>query len=134
MNKILMTLVCAMGSCALALAQAAAAPAAALPRVSPPEAKNHIGETVTVCGKVVDTRISKYGVGGRGKPALFYLDQPEASAVFYFATFGSKDGGPEEAVAAYTGKSVCVSGKIATASEIPYIIAPDRTAIKPKTD
>jgi hypothetical protein len=133
MNKILMTLLGTMGSCALALAQAAA-PAAAPARVSPAEAKNHVGETVTVCGKVVDSRISKYGIAGHGKPAIFYLDQPEASAVFYFATFGSKDGGPEEALAAYTGKSVCVSGKISTASEIPYIMAADRSTIKPKTD
>lgn len=133
MNKILMTLVCAMGGCALALAQAAA-PAASPARVSPADAKNHIGETVTVCGKVVESRISKYGIAGHGKPVIFYLDQPEASAVFYFATFGSKDGGPDEALAAYNGKSVCVSGKVSTASEIPYIMAADRSTIKPKTD
>jgi hypothetical protein len=124
MNKILIAFICAMGS---ALAFAQTAPAA---HVSPAEAKNHIGETITVCGKVVDTKIGKYGLAGRGKPVLFYIDQPEASQVFYFVAFGTKEGGPDEAVAAYTGKNTCVTGKVSQASGQPYIMAVDRTSIK----
>jgi hypothetical protein len=133
MKKILMTLVCAMGSCALALAQAAA-PAAAPARIAPADAKNRVGEVATVCGKVVESKINKYGIAGHGKPGLFYIDQPQASAVFYFVAFGTKDGGPDEVIAAYTGKSVCVTGTISTSSGVPYIMAADRTSIKPKTD
>jgi hypothetical protein len=133
MNKILMALICAMGSCALAFAQAAA-PAAAPAHVSPADAKNHVGETATICGKVAESKPNKYGIAGHGKPVLFFLDQPEASAVFYFVAFGTKEGGPDEVTAAYTGKNVCVTGPITISSGRPYIMVQDRTAIKTKAD
>jgi len=118
----------------LACAQGAAAPSATPPQVTPADAKNHTGETVTVCGKVVDSKINKYGIPDHGKPVMFDLDQPEPDPVFYFVTFGSKAGGPDEAIAAYKGKSVCVTGKITLASGRPYIMAADRTSIKVKAD
>lgn len=136
MNKILIAIVCAMGCLPFASAQndqAAPATSAPPPQVTPADAKNHIGETVTVCGKVVDTKINKYGIGGRGKPVLFYIDKPEATADFYFLAFGTKEGGPDEAIAAYNGKSVCVTGKVAAASGKPYMGFTDRSAIKPKS-
>jgi hypothetical protein len=141
MKKIMIVFICAMGCLTLAFAQTAApaaapqtaatAPAAA-PQVTPADAKNHVGQAVTVCGKVVDSKVNKYGIAGHGKPVLFYLDQPEASAVFYFVTFGSKDGGPDEAISAYKDKNVCVNGKVAVASGQPYIMAADRSTIKTK--
>jgi hypothetical protein len=133
MNKILMIFVCAMSCLPFASAQNdQSAPAVAPQQVVPADAKNHIGETVTVCGKVVDTKINKYGIGGRGKPVLFYIDKPEATADFYFLAFGTKEGGPDEAVAAYNGKSICVTGKVAAASGQPYIAITDRSTIKVK--
>jgi hypothetical protein len=124
-----MLLMSTLGLSALALAQGAAAP-----NVPPADAKNHVGDTVTVCGKVVDTRINKYGIPDRGKPVMFDIDQPEPDSVFYFVTFGSKAGGPDEAIAAYKGKSVCVTGKVTLASGKPYIMAADRTTIKVKAE
>jgi hypothetical protein len=109
---------------ALAFAQSAPPP----PRITPTEAKSRAGDTVTVCGKVVDTKVSRYGLAGRGKPVTFDLDQPEPNPVFYFVTFGTT--GPEEAIAAYKGKSVCVTGKITVQAGVPYIMAADRTQIK----
>ena len=101
------------------------------PRIGAADAKNHLGETATVCGKVVDTKVAKYGIAGHGKPVTFDLDQPEPNPVFYFVAFGSKAGGPEEVVAAYQGKSVCVTGKIsAPAAAVPLIMAADRSQIK----
>jgi hypothetical protein len=104
------------------------------PRVSPADAKNHIGAQATVCVKVVDTKVPKYGLSGRGKLVTFDLDQPEPNPVFYFLTFGSQSGGPQEAVAAYQGKRVCVTGKIDTvpAGGAPFILAADRAQIKPE--
>lgn len=118
-----------LGLSAFTLAQGAA-PA----NVAPADAKNHVGETVTICGKVVDAKINKYGIPDHGKPVMFDLDQPEPDPVFYFVTFGTKDGGPDEAIAAYKGKSVCVTGKITLASGKPYIMAADRTTIKVKAE
>jgi len=103
-------------------------------KVSPAEAKSHAGEVATVCGKVVDAKVNKYGIADHGKPVLLYLDQPESNPGFYFVTFGSKDGGPEEAIKAFKDKSVCVTGKITLASNMPYIMAADRSNVKIQTE
>lgn len=102
------------------------------PRVSAADAKNHIGVTATVCGKVVGSNVPKYGIAGRGKPVSFYLDQPESNPVFYFITFGAQPGGPEEAIAAYQGKRVCVTGKIdiVPSGGLPFVMAADRSQIQ----
>jgi hypothetical protein len=105
-------------------------PVVAPAHVSPAEAKNHIGENGIVCGKVVENQVSKYGITGRGKPVLFFVDQPQASAVFYFVAFGAQPDGPDEVTAAYQGKSVCVSGKINSTPTGPYIMAADRSQVK----
>jgi hypothetical protein len=141
--RTLIMTVCIASLSALAVAQSAtgasstpstpstpSAPSAAPPRVTATDAKNHRGETVTVCGKVVDTKTSKYGIGGHGKPVIFDIDQPEPNPVFYFVTFGTQPAGPQEAIAAYQGKSVCVTGKIIIAATTPYIMADDRSKIK----
>ncbi|MGA9304061.1 MAG: hypothetical protein WBW31_01530 [Candidatus Sulfotelmatobacter sp.] len=125
-SKSLIVMICITGLLPLAAAQSATPP-----RITSAEVKNHSGETVTVCGKVVDTKVSRYGIAGHGKPVNFDLDQPEPNPVFFFVTFGSQSGAnPEEAQAAYQGKSVCVTGKIALASGVPYIMAADRSQIK----
>jgi hypothetical protein len=113
---------------------AALAQSATPPRINAADAKNHHDETVTVCGKVVDTKVSKYGIGGRGKPVNFDLDQPEPNPVFFFTTFGTETGGPDEAIAAYKGKNVCVTGKVAAAASLTFILAADRTQIKVQAD
>src|SRR6202158_514948 len=108
----LIVMMCMTGLSPLAFAQSAKPP-----RITASEAKKHAGETVTVCGKVVDTKIPKYGLAGRGKPVTFDLDQPEPKPVFFFVAFGSHEGGPKEAVAAYQGKRGGVRGKLATTGE-----------------
>ena len=123
--KNLIVVACMVGLSALALAQTSAPP-----KVNPADAKNHVGEAATVCGKVVDAKVSKYGISGHGKPVTFDLDQPEPNPVFYFVTFGSQSGGPDEAIAAYKDKRVCVTGKITEASSGPFIMAADRAQIK----
>jgi hypothetical protein len=122
--RTLIVMMCMTVVSALAFAQSAPPP----PRITPTEAKSRAGDTATVCGKVVDTKVSRYGLAGRGKPVTFDLDQPEPNPVFYFVTFGTT--GPEEAIAAYKGKSVCVTGKITVQAGVPYIMAADRAQIK----
>jgi len=71
--RTLIVMMCMTVVSALAFAQSAPPP----PRINPSEAKSHAGDTVTVCGKVVDTKVSRYGLAGRGKPVTFDIDQPE---------------------------------------------------------
>ena len=101
-------------------------------RITASEAKNHVGQNATVCGKVVDTKVSKYGLAGHGKPVTFDLDQPEPNPVFSFVAFGTAPDGPSEVIAAYNDKGVCVAGKItvAPAGGPPFILAPDRSQVK----
>lgn len=61
------------------------------------EAKNHIGEQATVCGKVVSTR---WAESSRGSPTFLNFDQPYPDQVFTLVIWGSdrsKFGEPETA-------------------------------------
>lgn len=118
-------------SCLTTLAALALGQSNTQPRIGASDAKNHIGQSAIVCGKVVETKIPKYGLAGHGKPISFYLDQPEASSVFYFVTFGSGPEGKQEVVSAYDGKRVCVTGEINQVSGKAFIMAADRSQIKP---
>jgi len=103
--------------------------------ITPADAKNHVGETATVCGKVVDTKVPKYGLSGHGKPVFFDVDQPEPNPIFNFITFGTKEGGTQEAIDAYKGKNVCVTGMISQPPSGPAsIFVADRSTIKVTPD
>jgi hypothetical protein len=89
------------------------------------EAKDHVGESRTVCGKVVSTR---YASGSKGQPTFLNLDEPYPKEVFKILIWGShraKFGAPETK---YKDARVCVTGKITSHREKPEIIAtePDR--------
>lgn len=123
--------ICMFGLAPLSLAQSVTPP-----RITASDAKNHLGEMATVCGKVVDSKVSKYGIAGHGKPVSFDLDQPEPNPLFYFIAFGAQPAEPQEVVAAYTGKHVCVTGKITSVPTggPPFIMAADRSQIKLQPD
>jgi hypothetical protein len=123
--KFFFTMMCMTGLSAAAFAQSATPQ-----KIAAADAKNHRDETVVVCGKVTDTKVSKYGLAGRGKPVNFDVDSSEPSPVFFFTTFGTEAGGADEAIAAYKGKNVCVTGKISVIANTPFIMAADRTQIK----
>ncbi|MBV9573758.1 MAG: hypothetical protein JOY93_06860 [Acidobacteriales bacterium] len=93
------------------------------------DAKNHIGETATVCGTVVDSKVWKYGIGGKGRPINLDLDQPEPNPVFYFVTFGDDRTKADDVAPAYKGKQVCVTGKVDQLRGTPFIMATEKTQI-----
>jgi DNA/RNA endonuclease YhcR with UshA esterase domain len=73
------------------------------------QARDHIGEQATVCGKVASTR---YAPMSRGKPTFLNLDKPYPAQVFTVLIWGEnreKFGAPEER---YRDKIVCVTGQI----------------------
>ncbi len=99
--------VCAM--LALVLCLLAFAPAPQHQRLSASEAKDHIGETATVCGNVVSTR---YAASTNGHPTFLNLDKAYPNQIFTVLIWGSnrsKFGTPE---IDYKAKRVCATGKI----------------------
>jgi hypothetical protein len=97
------------------------------------DANNHVGEKITVCGKVVDTKISKYALSGHGHPVNLDLDQPEPNPSFFLVTFGSEGEKPEQVVANYQGKQLCATGKVAQLQGVPFIMISESTQIQMST-
>ncbi len=95
--------------------------------ISAEQASKHIGETATVCGKVVDAR---YASSSKGRPTFLNLDKPYPNQIFTVVIWGEdrdKFGKPEEK---YKDKYICVTGKIISYRGIPEIIAKDPSQIK----
>src|SRR5215469_13016040 len=91
------------------------------------EAKDHIGEQATVCGKVVSTR---YAEGSRGSPTFLNFDQPYPNQVFTMLIWKSdraKFGEPETK---YSEKQICVTGKVSAYNGKPEIVASDPSQVK----
>src|SRR6266478_7894367 len=105
---------------ALALVLLIIQPALAQKKLTATEAKDHVGETVTVCGNVVSTR---YASTTKGQPTFLNLDKPYPNQIFTVVIWGSnrsKFGAPESE---YKGKRICVTGKITEYRNVPQIIA-----------
>lgn len=121
-------------SCLVGLVTVSGLQASEQMKITTEEARTHIGETVTVCGKVVATRISKYKVAGRGRPIILDLDQPEPNPVFLILTWPSDVAKPDQPENPYQGKRVCVTGKIVKARGVPQIVTPESTQIQVQSD
>ncbi len=91
------------------------------------EAKNHIGETATVCGEVASTR---YAASSRGQPTFINLNKPYPNQVFTVLIWGSDRAKFGNAEAIYRGKSVCVTGTIKEYRGVPEIIANEPSQVK----
>ena len=99
------------------------AAAAALPQsqhITAREAKNHVGEKATVCGRVVGIHFVS---SGKGQPTFVHFDEQYPNQVFTLVIWGSdrpKFGRPEDL---YRNKDLCVTGKITSYLEVPEIVA-----------
>jgi hypothetical protein len=95
-------------------------------RLTAQEAKTHVGETQTVCGKVVSAR---YAAKSKGQPTFLNLDEPYPKEIFTILIWGddrSKFGTPETA---YGDSNVCVTGKIASYRGTPEVVATEPSQI-----
>ena len=95
-------------------------PALAQKKLTGTEAKDHVGETATVCGNVVSTR---YASTTKGQPTFLNLDKPYPNQIFTVVIWGSnrsKFGKPE---VEYNEKRICVTGKIVEYRGVPEVIA-----------
>lgn len=91
------------------------------------EAKDHIGEKATVCGKVASTR---YAARSQGRPTFLNLDKPYPNQVFTVVIWGSNRAKFDTPEVKYREKRICVNGKISSYRGVPQIIADDLEQIK----
>src|SRR6202040_1738645 len=95
-------------------------------KITAAEAKDHVGETQTVCGKVASTH---FAAKSKGQPTFLNLDEPYPKEVFTILIWGNdraKFGTPETK---YKDAKVCVTGKITSHREKPEIIATEPSQI-----
>jgi hypothetical protein len=93
------------------------------------DAKQHVGQTATVCGKVMSPR---YASSSRGQPTFLNIDKEYPNQEFTVLIWGSdraKFGSPE---IDYKDKSICVTGKIQNYQGGVEIIANDPKQIQLK--
>ena len=96
-------------------------------RLKASEAKDHVGETATVCGSVESTH---YASSSNRQPTFLNIDAPYPKQIFTIVIWGSdrsKFGRPESE---YTKKRVCITGKISEYRGVPEVIATEPSQIK----
>ena len=90
--------------------------------LTPADAKGHIGETATVCGRVASAR---YAESSNRQPTFLNLDTPFPKHIFTVVIFGAdraKFGEPEKE---FLNQTICATGKIEDYRGIPQIVATD---------
>lgn len=91
-------------------------------KLAPADAKDHVGEHATVCGKVVSSHFAKTT---KGEPTFLNLDEPYPRQIFTILIWGSdrgKFGAPETK---YRDQQVCVTGIITNFKGSPEVVAID---------
>src|SRR5215472_12502015 len=104
-----------------------ASPVCAPKKLTAAEAKQHFGETATVCGEVVS---ANYAGSSKGHPTFLNLDQPYPKQIFTVVIWGenrSKFGKPEED---YKRKQICARGKITAYAGLPEMVVSNPRQIR----
>jgi len=96
-------------------------------KLSPSEAKQHIGEHAIVCGLVASTR---YAQRSRGQPTFLNLDKPYPNQIFTVLIWGDDRAKFGPLNSKYMNKKICVSGDVKEYKGEPEIIATDPSQIK----
>src|ERR1017187_2262099 len=96
-------------------------------RLTAADAKAHVGEHATVCGRVAGVH---QATRSKGEPTFINLDKPYPNQMFTIVIFGSDLPRFESLQQKYLGKRVCVTGTITIFKDVPEIVAHDPAAIK----
>ena len=92
------------------------------------EAKDHVGETGTVCDVVASTH---HAQRSRGRPTFLNLGAPYPNPLFTVVIWEeARASFPAPPEVAYSGKRVCVSGLIGIYRGVPQIVARTAEAIQ----
>jgi micrococcal nuclease len=98
--------------------------------IAPSAAKDHIGQTATVCGKVVGTR---YLDQSPSKITFLNFEKPFPDTPFTAVIQGenrAKFGEPETL---YLNKNLCVTGKIEEYNQKPQMVLTNPNQVKVET-
>ena len=82
------------------------------------QARNHLGEPATVCGKVVTAR---YAASARGQPTFLNLDEPYPKQIFTVMIWREQRVRFGEPEVLFKDKTICVTGKITSYRGDPQI-------------
>lgn len=85
--------------------------------ISATDAKNHVGEKATVCGKVASERTA---TSSRGEPTFINLDAAYPNQVFTILIWG--DDRPKVGALPSEGSRVCATGMIQDYRGVPEIV------------
>jgi len=93
------------------------------------EAKDHVGEEVTVCGPVMSTY---YDSVSRDRPTYFHIGNPfpDPDRVVVIISGRDRTRFPQPPEVYYSGKDICVTGTILQDEGIPWIALQSRTKIE----
>jgi hypothetical protein len=89
-------------------------------KITATEAKDHVGETRTVCGKVAS---AYFASKSKGEPTFLNLDEPYPKEVFTILIWGSHRAKFDTPKTKYKDARLCVTGKITSYRGEPEIIA-----------
>ena len=102
-------------------------PSLAQRKITPLEAKDHIGESATVCGSVVSLNVHGVNEGKTTFIILKNISKLKSFTVVIWGSNRSRFGTPESE---YKGKRICVTGKIADYRGVPEIVASNPEQIR----
>ncbi len=93
------------------------------------QAKDHIGETATVCGVVAGTH---YAARSRGNPTFVNIDKPYPNQPFAILIWGEDLSKFSPRPSSWDGKRVCATGQITSYQGRPEIVAkaPGQVAVE----
>ena len=93
------------------------------------EAKNHIGETATVCGIAMSVH---YAASSKGRPTFVNLDKPYPNTVFTILIWGDDLPKFSPKPNTWETKRVCATGTITSYRGAPEIVAKSLSQIEVK--
>ncbi len=99
--------------------------------LTPKQARHHVGETATVCGRVASAHLA---YRSRGQPTFLNLGRPYPHQVFTAVIWGldrGKFGRPEEQ---YLHRRICVTGRIKAYRGQPEMVLKDPVQVGVKKD
>src|SRR5262245_38957530 len=114
--------------CLLALFAISAASSASPDKITPAQAKDHVGKRATVCGVVAS---ANFAARSSGQPTFLNLDEPYPRHIFTAVIWiedRAKFGKPET----LKGRRVCVSGLVEDYRGKPQIVLQDADQLRPE--